>query len=174
MADFNKPALTSTKTNFPGEIRDLAASAIIMDEAGYGYTDTNRPVGAKKINAIGQIKFWSGADFLGQLFPQGTVLSGTGTTKAGATAIPAAGLIGIKIGTSVGQTAFRLPDGIEANDCFFVAVWNTTTSGAAALIFPPNDGTLNNSSSSSVSVAVGKGALFFRIQDDEWGSVVGA
>jgi len=45
-ADFNKPDLASTKTNFPGEIREAVKSACIMDYTG----DSNLVNGFLKYN----------------------------------------------------------------------------------------------------------------------------
>lgn len=59
-SDYNKPALTSTKTSFPQEIRDNITDNLTMHDGGP--TTANLPTNAKRIDVSdGQVRYWDGA-----------------------------------------------------------------------------------------------------------------
>lgn len=75
MADFSKPTVTSTKANFPQEVRELAEALGVMEHSQVD----NPPVGLIRVNqTTGRLQKWSGAAWVSVTFdptPVGTYIA---------------------------------------------------------------------------------------------------
>ncbi len=100
-------------------------------------------------------------------------VTGAGTALSGATALPG-GMNNVLANT--GQTAVTLPAQPGGFGNLVAVFCNASSTGAAALVFPPTSaGVINGGSAgASFSVAPGKVAIFFPVTATTWIAMLGA
>lgn len=95
-------------------------------------------------------------------------LDGNGTIQATATEI-VANNTNVALGTSVGDTAFRLPADAE----YFQPYFALNTNAETALIFPPVGDTIDSGAlNASVSIAEDTARIFQRVEEGRWVSIL--
>ena len=92
--------------------------------------------------------------------------AGSGTTQAGTPTILKSK--SVELTASGGNTAFIMNSGIGVNEPIFVF----NSSGTTALVFPPLNGTLNNSTTVPLSVGATQGAWIWQYKKGFWASVL--
>src|SRR5690348_18378415 len=96
-------------------------------------------------------------------------LDGNGTTQGSATELMAT-QTNVALGTSVGDTAFRLPAEAE----YFQEYFLLNTTAETALIYPPVGDTIDaNALNASVGIDTDLARVFMRVEEGRWVSKIG-